>query len=122
MSDQAAMASKRDWFGDLEVSWMKQPDHNTIKPLAREGLQIPDDSPCEAVFIAEGAFHKVYRVQCGSHGTYIVRVAVPLCPRHKMLGEVTTMKYVQSHTDVPVPLVSCWALRHRAIMNSASNG
>jgi aminoglycoside phosphotransferase len=105
MGDQAALTWKHDWCGDLELVWKKEPDTKVIEQIARHELRVPSEIPCTVVFLAEGAFNKVYSVQCGADTNHVVRIAAPVQPRLKVLSEIATIHYVRQHIDIPVPRV-----------------
>ncbi|KAM4057440.1 phosphotransferase enzyme family protein [Hirsutella rhossiliensis] len=70
---------------------------------------------CELVKLAEGGYHKVYDIIEAGDGVHpgkslnaVARVASPAFPRDKLKSEVATLRYIASHTSVPVPSVSVW--------------
>ena len=91
---------------------MKEPDIEAIERIARRELDVPDETFCVITFLAEGAFNKVYRVQCRSNAHYITRIPVPVQPRLKTLGEVATIGYVRQNTKIPVPNVLKFDFSH----------
>ncbi|KAM6498531.1 Protein kinase-like domain containing protein [Amanita muscaria] len=65
-------------------------------------------TPCQLVKLAEGGFHKVYDVVRNGTVDAVVRVARPAFPKDKLESEVATIRYLASHTSVPVPRVYSW--------------
>lgn len=59
---------------------------------------------CDISFYAEGAFNKLYLVQT-SQRRLLMRISLPVYPRSKTRGEVTTLRFLRRETDVPVPEV-----------------
>lgn len=86
-------------FGDTPT-WIAEPSVEIIEKLARRELECD----CNVEFLAEGAFNKVYSVQC-SKGAFVFRVALPVAPKMKTLSEVATMSFVRAKTSIPVPKV-----------------
>ncbi|KAF8127591.1 phosphotransferase enzyme family-domain-containing protein [Boletus edulis] len=64
---------------------------------------------CQLRKLAEGGYHKVYEV-IGEDATVlgIVRVASPAFPRDKLESEVATLRFLATHTEIPVPQVFAW--------------
>ncbi|CAI6339207.1 unnamed protein product [Periconia digitata] len=90
-------------FG-IEPRWTREPAIKAIENVCRQRLIIPPDDSCEISFHASGAFNKLYTVE-SSEQTLIMRVSLPVCPRDKTRGEVSTLQWVSNHTQVPVPKV-----------------
>lgn len=84
--------------------WMREPSTVALETVCRQRLQTDPSSPCRIKFYAEGAFNKLYLVETDQK-CLLVRVSLPICPRHKTRGEVTTMRWMREHTDLPVPEV-----------------
>ncbi|EQL01923.1 kinase-like protein [Ophiocordyceps sinensis CO18] len=66
---------------------------------------------CRLEKMAEGGYHKVYDIIEAGDGKSlgaVARVASPAFPGDKMKSEVATLRYIASHTSVPVPSVSVW--------------
>ncbi|KAF3049851.1 hypothetical protein E8E11_008748 [Didymella keratinophila] len=105
MDDQTALGRRIDWFGNLEMVWVKEPDMEVIESIVRRQLDIPDGTSCTVRFLAEGASNKVYKLQIGSNDRYIMRIPLPVQPRLQTMSEVATIDYVRQHTDNPVPTV-----------------
>ncbi|KAJ4359051.1 hypothetical protein N0V95_002513 [Ascochyta clinopodiicola] len=91
MVDQSALAWKYDWFGNLEMGWVKEPDITIVEHIARRELGLTRETPCVVTFLAEGAYNKVYTVQCGPDAHYVLRVTAPVQPRLKTLSEIATI-------------------------------
>ncbi|RDW61201.1 phosphotransferase family protein [Aspergillus mulundensis] len=81
--------------------WTRDPNLDGIVKTCREKLHTTDVS---VSFFAQGAFNKLYLVQSGENNpSYIMRVSLPVHPQAKTRGEVTTLRFLRTHTDIPVP-------------------
>lgn len=78
------------------------PRHRKPVPPATDSP--PPEAPCTAAFHASGLFNKLYMVKC-ARGPLILRVSLPVYPRHKTRAEVATLRWVRENTAVPVPEV-----------------
>ncbi|KAF3004365.1 hypothetical protein E8E13_009823 [Curvularia kusanoi] len=105
MEAQATLGWQTNLLSNLDMIWLKEPDTAIIEKIARRELNIPTTESCIITFLAEGCFNKVYDVQCGSDTHYIMRIALPVHPRAKVLSEVATIEYVRQHTNIPVPKI-----------------
>ncbi|EDR02793.1 uncharacterized protein LACBIDRAFT_308054 [Laccaria bicolor S238N-H82] len=67
------------------------------------------NAKCTIEKLAQGGYHKVYNIS-KDDGTSvgIVHVAAPAFPRDKLESEVATLKYLATHTNIPVPRVFAW--------------
>lgn len=94
------------WQGGLHPGplWAREPALGAIENVCRQQLDIPSADPCTITFFASGLFNKLYRVDWTGK-TLAMRVTLPVYPRHKTLGEVTTLRWVHENTKVPVPKV-----------------
>ncbi|KAF1840891.1 kinase-like protein [Cucurbitaria berberidis CBS 394.84] len=92
-------------LGELLPTWTVEPDIEVITDIVRRKLNIPEVFPCVVELLAQGAFNKVYTVQCGGNSNVIVRVTLPVQPHLKTLSERATIEYVRHHTDIPIPQV-----------------
>ncbi|KAH7385713.1 kinase-like protein, partial [Pyrenochaeta sp. MPI-SDFR-AT-0127] len=90
---------------DLRPIWTFEPDIEILTGIVRRQLDLPESFPCVVKFLAEGAFNKVYSVQCGNNTDVVVRVTLPVQPRLKTLRECATIQYIKHHTEIPAPLV-----------------
>ncbi|KAK4933811.1 hypothetical protein LTR66_015884, partial [Elasticomyces elasticus] len=59
----------------------------------------------KVVFLAQGAFNRVYRVEDNQDHVYAMRVSLPVYPQHKTLAEVATLVYLEAKTTIPTPRV-----------------
>lgn len=89
---------------DLVPVWDREPTLEAITKVCREKLGIEDAETCEISFYAEGAFNKLYMVRT-TQRQLLMRVSLPVHPRNKTRGEVTTLRFLRDTTDVPVPEV-----------------
>ena len=105
VDDQTALGWRIDWFGNLEMVWVKEPNMEVIESIVRRQLNVPDGTFCTVSFLAEGAFNKVYTVQVSSNDRYIMRIPLPVQPHLKTMSEVATIDYVRHYTYIPVPAV-----------------
>jgi len=90
-----------------EARWARDPDLSAIERVCRRHLGIADDGTedgLKAVFHADGAFNKLYRVDT-NRGAFMLRVSLPVDPRNKTAGEAATLELVRRKTDIPVPRV-----------------
>lgn len=89
---------------DLEPRWTREPQLDAIARVCRKVLAISDTDSCKVSAHASGAFNKLYLVE-GPKGQSLMRISLPVDPTHKILGEVTTLRWIRSMTNVPVPEV-----------------
>jgi hypothetical protein len=97
---------KPDIWGDLHPEWTREPDVSIITKIARRELNIPDDVICEINFLGEGAFNKVYTIQCNGCINHVIRISLPVKPHFKTMSEAATITYIRHYTDIPAPNVS----------------
>ena len=94
--------------------WEREPDIDAVASVARSILN-PTGGTLTVDFFAQGGFNKVYSVECGGK-CYMMRVSLPVDPFHKTLSEVTTIRYLQEKTSIPVPkIITFDASRDNAI-------
>ncbi|RFU73334.1 altered inheritance of mitochondria 9, mitochondrial [Trichoderma arundinaceum] len=89
---------------DLTPVWTREPTLEAIAKVCREKLRIENVGLCEVSFYAQGAFNKLYLART-SQRQLLMRVSLPVYPRNKTRGEVTTLRFLRRETDVPVPEV-----------------
>ncbi|KFA71356.1 hypothetical protein S40288_09392 [Stachybotrys chartarum IBT 40288] len=90
-------------FG-LVPRWTQDPSTAAIENVCRQQLHIPPGDPCTVAFHASGLFNKLYIINSATH-PLIIRVSLPVHPRHKTRAEVATLQWVRANTRVPVPKV-----------------
>ncbi|KAH7095631.1 kinase-like domain-containing protein [Paraphoma chrysanthemicola] len=105
MDSQAGLTWEMNWLGSLELNWTTEPSHGSIEKIVRRELTLSDDKFCAIEFLAEGAFNKVYIVRCQDSEDLVMRVTLPVQPHFKTMSEDATIKYIEHHTDIPVPQV-----------------
>ncbi|KAK2694729.1 hypothetical protein QWA68_005389 [Fusarium oxysporum] len=66
-------------------------------------LQLDDPAHCAVSFLTSGGFNKIYVMDVGYDQRFVLRVSLPVDPRHKMAGEVATLRWLSQHSTVPVP-------------------
>jgi aminoglycoside phosphotransferase (APT) family kinase protein len=91
-----------------EPRWTREPDVGAVKRVCRRQLGIADDAPddvLKATFLADGTFNKLYGIRSILHGQLVMRVSLPVDPRHKTRGEAAALQLVRRKTDIPVPRV-----------------
>lgn len=88
-------------FG-LEPHWTRDPDIRLISRIARKHLGFNEDVSLNAVFYAQGAFNKLYKISTADT-TCLMRVSLPVDPRYKTESEVATIEFVRQNTSMPVP-------------------
>ncbi|KAM0259448.1 hypothetical protein ACHAQJ_003343 [Trichoderma viride] len=88
----------------LEPVWTRDPSTGAIESVSRQQLKTPSEDPCTVTFHAAGLFNKVYLVHTAGR-SFIMRVTLPVYPRHKTRAEVVTLRWVRENTSVPVPKV-----------------
>lgn len=87
---------------DLKPLWTREPSLEAITKICREKLRIEEAGTCQVTFHAKGGLNKTYLVRT-SQRQLIMRVSLPVCPRTKTRGEVTTLQFLHRATTVPVP-------------------
>lgn len=103
MTSRGGLAWEESGF-DLTPVWTREPSLEAITNVCQEVLQIKASEACDISFYAEGAFNKLYLVQT-SQRRLLMRISLPVYPRSKTRGEVTTLRFLRRETDVPVPEV-----------------
>ncbi|EXK36294.1 hypothetical protein FOMG_09488 [Fusarium oxysporum f. sp. melonis 26406] len=68
-------------------------------------LRRPCLAHCAVSFLTSGGFNKIYVVEVGYDQRFVLRVSLPVDPRHKMAGELATLGWLSQHSTVPVPRV-----------------
>ncbi|KAK0710040.1 phosphotransferase enzyme family-domain-containing protein [Lasiosphaeria miniovina] len=101
--DREGVEWKQD-VGMCEPLWTREPQADAIEKACRSTLALSPEDGCAISFLAEGGFNKVYAVQT-AQGKFLMRVTLPVDPRHKTRGEVATLAWVRRNTHVPVPKV-----------------
>ncbi|UKZ93415.1 uncharacterized protein TrAFT101_008329 [Trichoderma asperellum] len=89
---------------DLKPVWTREPSLDAITNVCREKLRVEEAGTCQVSFHAKGGFNKIYLVRT-SQQQFIMRVSLPVCPRTKTRGEITTLRFLRRATTVPVPEV-----------------
>ncbi|KAJ4856178.1 phosphotransferase enzyme family domain-containing protein [Trichoderma breve] len=84
--------------------WTREPSISAIESVCRQQLKTPSEDPCTVAFHAAGLFNKVYLVHTAGR-SFIMRVTLPVYPRHKTRAEVVTLRWVRENTSIPVPEV-----------------
>ncbi|CDF40406.1 unnamed protein product [Chondrus crispus] len=88
-------------FG-AEPRWTQEPSIDALKDIVKD--ELGQSQACIVTFLAQGGFNKVYKVQ-HDDAEYIMRVTLPVDPRHKTQSEAATLDFIQQNTDAPVPTV-----------------
>lgn len=88
----------------LDPQWTMEPSINAISKAASRALNLSkkDTALGSISFLTEGGSHKIYTFRC-SRGTFIMRVALPVCPHLKTRSEAGAIEFVRANTDIPVP-------------------
>lgn len=94
-------------FG-LEPHWKKEPEISTISQIASRHLNLQHDAILDVTFRSKGAFTKVYRISTPST-SYLMRISLPIDPRHRTESAVATSKFVGQNTSLPVPQVIAYS-------------
>ncbi|KAJ4012476.1 hypothetical protein NW752_008172 [Fusarium irregulare] len=84
--------------------WEYEPVLEGVAALCREKLNVRPDE-CDVSFLGEGCNNKVYLVQINGEKKYVMRMSLAVDPKYKTAGEVSTIEWLQLHTNVPVPKV-----------------
>lgn len=92
---------------DLVPLWTRQPSTQAIETVCRQRLHISNNANCSISFHAEGAFNKLYLVKTDEQ-SLIIRITLPVHPRYKTRGEVTTLRWLAENTNIPVPKVAAF--------------
>ncbi|GAW07920.1 kinase-like protein [Lentinula edodes] len=83
-----------------------------LRPIHSPSLNLPRQlerlciQECNLVKLAEGGYHKVYKVSGDLR--IVVRVAAPAFPKDKLESEVATLQYIASHSSIHTPHVYAW--------------
>ncbi|KAK4096046.1 kinase-like protein [Parathielavia hyrcaniae] len=88
-----------------EPRWTRDPDVRAVRRVCQRHLGIAEDASDDRLDVllhADGAFNKLYRAR-SPQGHFMMRVSLPVDPRHKTLGEAATLELVRRTTDIPVP-------------------
>lgn len=76
---------------DLVPQWTRDASIAAIESVCRQQLAIPSEDICTVAFHASDLFNKLYLVKC-ARGPLIMRVSLPVYPRHKTRAEVATLQ------------------------------
>lgn len=94
-----------DYGLDIVPVWTREPSTTAIEAVCRRRLKVEPSDTCTISFHAEGAFNKLYLVETGGEQRLLMRVSLPVCPRHKTRGEATTLGWLRERTTIPVPRI-----------------
>lgn len=83
----------------LEPHWTVDPDPAAIEQTIQS---LRPASTIQVIFLAQGAFNKVYDVKIDDEA-FIIRVALPVDPYYKTTSEVSTMDWISRTAKIPVP-------------------
>ncbi|KAK3317050.1 hypothetical protein B0H66DRAFT_576669 [Apodospora peruviana] len=72
--------------------WTRDPSITAIEKICRQRLSIPPDEICEVDFHASGLFNQLYTIRRANNASLIMRVTLPVFPRHKTRAEVATLR------------------------------
>ncbi|KAH8731051.1 kinase-like protein, partial [Phaeosphaeriaceae sp. PMI808] len=90
----------------ITPKWTSEPSLTAIEKIVRRELSLPNKTPCQAEFLSEGIFNKVYTVTYDDTKQIIMRIPLPVYPRHKTMSEHATINYIRHHhSDIPIPNV-----------------
>ncbi|KAK4097668.1 kinase-like protein [Parathielavia hyrcaniae] len=89
-------------MGEADESYV--PQVYDIAQVCRRVLELSPEDDCRVTFYAEGAFNKLYLIEC-ANGRSLLRVSLPVDPTRKTRGEVTTLRWIRRTTHVPVPKI-----------------
>lgn len=101
MKGQHVLEWAQTTFG-LEPRWTIDPKVSDIEAVINMTFKMPQD--CKVVFIAQGAFNKLYRVQYGKE-SLAMRISLPVDPSSKTESEVATLHFMRENGNIPVPKV-----------------
>lgn len=101
LPDLCGLKITRTLWG-LEPRWTIELDKDAIKEAAKAALHLPDH--CSVYFPAKGALNKLYIITSAGNEV-VISVTLPVYPKWKTLGEVTTLQWVTQNTSLPVPRV-----------------
>ncbi|OIW23394.1 hypothetical protein CONLIGDRAFT_693111 [Coniochaeta ligniaria NRRL 30616] len=77
---------------DLVPEWTRDPSIAAIETVCRQQFSIPPEETCSVAFHASGLFNKLYSVERPDGTHLIMRVSLPVYPRHKTRAEVATLR------------------------------
>ncbi|KAF4464211.1 Altered inheritance of mitochondria 9 mitochondrial [Fusarium albosuccineum] len=83
--------------------WKTEPQIEAIKAVCLRVLKLPSEKDCTIEFFASGTFNKLYLVEVPGQEKLLMRISLPVDPRHKILGEVATARWLRRFTNIPVP-------------------
>jgi hypothetical protein len=89
---------------DLEPRWSREPQLDAVTRVSRTVLGLGPEDHLTVTFHAAGAFNKLYLVE-SPRGKSLMRVSLPVDPKAKTRGEVTTLRWIRRMTHTPVPKV-----------------
>ncbi|KXX81172.1 Altered inheritance of mitochondria protein 9, mitochondrial [Madurella mycetomatis] len=89
---------------DLQPCWAREPQLDAVARVCRAVLGLTPEDHLTATFHAAGAFNKLYLV-VSPRGRSLMRVSLPVDPKSKTGGEVTTLRWIRRMTHMPVPKV-----------------
>ena len=104
MPNQYGLKWEEDSLGVFEPHWSAEPSLEQIEQISRQHLHLDEAATCIIKFYAQGAFNKLYLVDT-NNGRWLMRVALPVDPYRKTASEVSTMRFVQKNTSIPIPAI-----------------
>ncbi|KAF2267784.1 kinase-like protein [Lojkania enalia] len=110
MASRSGLRWEKVLFG-VEPRWTHEPDIEAVQRIASKALA----RACSVSFFCQGAFNKLYHVQCEQNArqsSYLMRVSLPVDPKFKTLSEVATLVWIQQHTSLPVPKIVAYDCSH----------
>lgn len=99
--NQEGLAWEADNWGTMQPKWTREPDVEAIKQTVE---YLHPGSTVKIEFFGQGAFNKVYTATIDGK-EFVIKVVLPVDPWYKTESEVATMRFVRSHTSIPVPEV-----------------
>ena len=90
----------------LEPRWTVVPRISDIQATIQATLKTPQD--CKVIFIGQGAFNKLYKVQNGNDAL-VMRISLPVDPYSKTESEVATLRYMRANSNIPIPEVKAYS-------------
>ena len=98
-----------EWVSTIwgtESRWTKEPSLDIVQKIASHHLYLSssDSSAATVEFLYQGGFNRLYKVFC-THGTFALRVSLPIDPLFKTLSETAVLDQVGKYTTTAVPKV-----------------
>lgn len=103
---------------DVESAWLRAIlNEPTMRAIGEFMIRYREGNPTEMCDPKTGAFNIIFRMKYEDGGSIVIRFPKPGCsmfPEEKIRNEVAAMRYIRSHTSIPVPRVLHWGTREES--------